>query len=274
VGTKILTLKPDFFKTDKGLGALLHLEQCSVVLQTGNNTSVFTPSDNLQALGTTERRFSIAQYRKDREEQVGSVRKYDTIPCAQWLAANPSRAGQECPYYRDEAITAKFNLVMNLNDLRADRGLSGSFSGTNLIVKMTFEDAGKELTGSVSKKIVGNADVTIPVGGELSNTSMRLTFALSASNGQLDVQFSSLDFNTNLALDAAGQQVPAQLMDRTAIQSQFIQGVKSQGTSALRQSRIDAGLKSALNKFIQIFGVRTVIAVRPGSHGGADVEYN
>jgi hypothetical protein len=164
---------------------------------------------------------------------------------------------------------------MNLNDLGTDRnGISAAFGGTNLIVTMRFEENGKELTGNVSKKIVGNADVTMPVGGELSNTSMTLTFALSASGGLLDVRFSTLDFSSALALDAAGQQVPAQLMDRYKIQSRFMQDVKAQGTPAIQQSGIAGALKTALNRFLQNFGVRTVIAVRAGSHGGADIEYN
>lgn len=267
-------LSPGFFDNPL-VREMVNIRASSFILQTGGNGSVFTPSQELKGFGVTEQKFILSQYKKEGDQLVGYNRRYDTIPCAAWLAHDPvGRKNQSCPYYRDDPIYTKFTLSMDLNDLRTDRsGVSAAFRGTQVIVAMRFEEDGKELTGSVVKKVVGNADLTLPVGAELSNTSMSLTFDLRVSNGQLDVQFSSLDFSTTLTLDVNGRQLPPELA--AGFQSQLINSVKEQGTASIGSGGLARGLKEALNQLVkkQSLGqIQTITAIRAATDGGLEVD--
>lgn len=125
---------------------------------------------------------------------------------------------------------------MDVNDLHEDNGgVKGSFAGVNFILEMRFEEDGKELSGIVSKKVAGLADVSMRFKGDLSKTRVKMTFPLSAAAGALVVRFASLDFSTDVALDAYDHAIPQQLMDKVKLRDQFLASAKPRIETAIRR---------------------------------------
>jgi hypothetical protein len=268
-GPMTMTFRPDFFTS--GLGNLAHLEDCQVHIQTGG-ASRFEPSPDLAGLGATAQSFQVPTVDEDVQVIVGYNRVFDIGPCTQWGLAHPGANPRDCPHYRDDPVTAKFHLKMDVNDLGTNRsGVRGSFQGTNLILEMGFEEDGKELSGVVTKKVLGVADVSFPFKGDLASVRATLTFTLSASNGALVVSFASLGFNASVSLDAYDHQIPQQLMDKLKLRDQFLASAKPRIEAAVRTSALPAAIQGAFANFLRTFGMRRVDSVRAGNHGGADV---
>lgn len=267
--TKTMTLKPDFFRTS--IGALAHLENCRVHIQTGGQ-SRFEPSSDLAGLGASNQTFDVPSVNEDVEAVVGYNRRFDVPKCTQWGAQRPGRNPRDCPYYTDDPVKARFHLKMDVNDLNENsQGVKGSFAGTSLVLEIQFEEDGKELSGVVSKKVAGLADVSFPFKGDLGGTKARLTFGLSVSLGKLAVQFSSFGFQTNVSLDAYDRQIPQSLIDAVHLRDQFLASARPRIEDAIRRSNVAASLQQALASLAQFAGIRTVTGVAPGTHGGADV---
>lgn len=267
--TKTMTLKPDFFRAS--IGALAHLENCRVHIQTGG-PSRFEPSSDLAGLGASSQRFDVASVNEDVEAVVGYNRRFDASKCTQWGAQRPGRNPRDCPHYTDDPVKARFHLRMDVNDLNENsQGVRGSFAGTNLVLEIQFEEDGKELSGVVSKKVAGVADVSFPFKGDLGGTKAKLTFGLSASLGKLVVQFTSFSLQTNVSLDAYDRQIPQSLLDAVRLRDQFLASARPRIEDAIRRSNLAAGLQQALASLAQVAGIRTVTGVAPGAHGGADV---
>ncbi|MEO8055544.1 MAG: hypothetical protein ABI768_10330 [Acidobacteriota bacterium] len=267
--TVTVTLRPDFFSS--GIGNLAHLENCRIHLQTGG-TSRFEPSSDLAGLGASTQTFQVPAVDEDIEAVVGYNRRFDVVPCSQWGLQHPGSNPRDCPHYKDDPVTAHFHLKMDVNDLNEDSsGVRGSFAGTNLVLEIRFEENGKELSGVVSKRVAGVADVSFPFKGDLGSTRAKLTFALSASNGALAVSFASLAFDTNVSLDAYDRSLPQSLMDKVKLRDQFLASARPRIEAAIRSSGLPASLQRALASLIQIGGIRRVISVAAGAHGGANV---
>jgi hypothetical protein len=269
--TMTMTFKPDFFTSSSSIGNLAHLEDCRVHIQTGG-ASRFEPSPDLAGLGATTQTFQVPAVDSDVEVVVSTVRVFDVPACTQWGATHLGSNPADCPHYRDDPVKAKFHLKMDVNDLNTTRdGVRGSFAGTNLVLEMRFEEDGKELSGVVSKKLAGVADVSFPFKGDLSNTRAKLNFALSASNGALVVRFASLDFDASVSLDAYDHQIPQQLVDKIKLRDQFLASAKPRIEAAIRGSSLPGAIQGAFAGVLRTFGMRSVVSVRAGSHGGADV---
>ena len=161
-----------------------------------------------------------------------------------------------------EALAAKLNR----------QGLAGALEGTTLVLSMRFEENGKELAGSVTKNLPGLPPLTIPIGGEVSNTTMRLRFALAAENGQLAVHFQDIDFAASLAFDVNGQAAPDSIVQRLQIQQEFVETVKASGRQGILTSGLEGGLSKAMAQLLEIAHIHHVRAVRPGRDGGLEVE--
>ncbi len=268
--TVTMTFKPDYF-SGPFVRELANIQGCKVHIQTGG-PSRFEPSPELATFNARPQTFQVPTVDEDVEVVVGYDRRYDVGPCTQWGLAHPGSNPRDCPHYRDDPKKAKFHLKMDVNDLNTDNdGVRGTFAGTNLVLEMRFEEDGKELSGVVSKKLAGVADVSFPFKGDLSNTRAKLTFALSASNGALAVRFASLDFDTSVSLDAYDHQIPQSLIDKVKLRDQFLSQAKPRIQAAIASSQLPAALQGAFAGLLQLAGIRTVVSVRPGSHGGADV---
>ncbi len=267
--TKTMTLRPDFFRTS--IGALAHLENCRVHIQTGAQ-SRFEPSSDLAGLGAATQAFDVPSVNEDVEAVVGYNRRFDIGKCTQWGTQHPGSNPRDCPHYTDDPVKARFHLKMDVNDLNENsQGVQGSFAGTTLVLDIQFEEDGKELSGVVSKKVAGLADVAFPFKGDLGGTKARLTFSLSVSLGKLVVQFTSFSLQTNVSLDAYDHQIPQSLLDAVHLRDQFLASARPRIEDAIRRSNLAAGLQQALASLAQFAGIRTVTGVARGTHGGADV---